>query len=113
VVLVSLAEWDEPEADDIARRLAAAGFRGLAHGEPREAVAAIRGGEVDLVICTVPGAAGLEIRRSAVECGVASVSSVDTARALLSSDRARVALGVMTIDEYRGGTYLPEAAPAA
>jgi len=115
VALVSLAEWDEPEAKNLARWLAAAGFGTLvrADGEARDSVAAIRGGEVDLVICTVPGGAGMDIRRSAVVCGVACVSSVDTARALLNSDSPRATLRVLTLDEYRCGTYVPEAAPAA
>ncbi len=111
----SLAEWDEPEADFLKRRLLEAGFRTLVRtsGDARQTVAAIQRGDVDLVVCTAPGPSGLDIRRAAVECGVACVSSVDTARALLRSDRPRDISRVLTIDEYRRGAYAPGVAPAA
>lgn len=101
--LVSLAEWDEPDADDLAVRLADAGFRTLIRGELQRSVAAVKGGEIDLVVCTEPGEAAHAIRRAALESGVACVSSVDTARALLSSDRPRDAVRVLTLDEHRAG----------
>jgi carbamoyl-phosphate synthase large subunit len=115
VALVSLSDWDELEADSLRRSLAAARFRmlGRVTGDPRASVAAIRDGEFDLVICTDPGAAGLDIRRAAVESGVACVSSIDTAHALLRSDGTGTTPRVFTLDEYRSGTCVPEAVPAA
>ena len=109
--LVSLAEWDEPDAGDLALRLADAGFRTLIRGELRRSVASVRDGEVDLVVCTEPGEAAHEIRRAALESGVACVSSVDTARALLRSDRRRDAVRVLTLDEHRSAFEAVVTAP--
>jgi carbamoyl-phosphate synthase large subunit len=106
--LVSLEDGERTDAEDLLRGLAAAGFRTVTTEiDPRESVAAIRAGAVDLVVCTTAGASGQLVRRAAVDTGVVCLSSVDTARALLQSARASLPLSVRTLDEYRAGAFEP------
>jgi carbamoyl-phosphate synthase large subunit len=103
--LVRLDIWDEPDLEDLLADLVATGFTVLAL-DPRDtgdAVAAVRDGRVDFVVSTARGADGLALRRAAVERRVASVTSTDTARALLRSQRGALISRVLTVDEHRHG----------
>jgi carbamoyl-phosphate synthase large subunit len=107
---VMLADWDQPEAAELDALLARSGFVRSPDVTSADAAAAIRSGSFDLVVCTTPGPLGLQVRRAAVERRIPCVTTVDTARALLSSQSGRPARRVRTLDEYRLGRSLASAA---
>jgi len=130
-ILVSIANKDKPAALDMLVRLDAMGYRLMAtsgtarflesHGVPVEPVYRLGEGSPDIVdligdgkiqgvINTVQGGGsvkdGFEIRRAAVEARIPCLTSLDTARALVTSlEHTAVAdLEVRPLPEYVGPT---------
>ena len=113
-ILVSISDQEKPDAVPILARYVALGHRMVATGGTRDLLEAngiacepikkisdgsphvldaIRGREVDLVINDAQGprelSDGYRIRRAAVEAGIACLTSLDTARAFVTSLEAQ------------------------
>ncbi len=130
-ILATLADKDKEEGQEILRAFHELGFRfaategtadlldelgipvrrvhKIAEGRPN-VIDVIRGGEVDLLLNTptrgkIPKRNGFQMRRAAVEFRVPCLTSLDTAKALLSvlqTGRTVEALTVRSLNEYLG-----------
>ncbi len=105
-LLLSVADWDKAEAADLGAAAVASGFTLVATPgtagvlaardlpvravEPEEAIALVRGGQIGVVVNTptlgyVPDRPGFMLRRAAFELNVPTLTSLDSARALLEA----------------------------